>query len=238
MPETTIKLVVSGRELSPRCPSQPSNECVWPGHTPLQRAIWEGENLNRSTPKPYPFYTSSSLHLYFIIGKVFTSHRNYILSLFVSSHISFVCWLFISEIYLPAVHQTLEIYFLIIFLNLRTGWPPTEPRNGKSGKYHFWVQKMHTKFFLHKLFEHPQGSGTSRQNSLDIPDSSLRNPRKTNFRGRARSFRPPPLRVEDPPPTPPGGLRTRKVYLCALFSCLNHFWVQKMDFWGAPLGAI
>ena len=55
--------------------------------------------------------------------------------------------------------------------------------------------------FLHKLFEHPQGSGTSRQNSRDIPDSSLRNPRKTNFRGRARTFRPPPLRVEDPHPT-------------------------------------
>ena len=54
---------------------------------------------------------------------------------------------------------------------------------------------------LHKLFEHPQGSGTSRQNSWDIPDSSFQNPRKTNFRGRARSFRPPPLRVEDPHPT-------------------------------------
>ena len=49
---------------------------------------------------------------------------------------------------------------------------------------------------------------------------SLRNPRKTNFRGRARTFRPPPLRVEDPPPLP-GGLRTPKVNLCALFSCLN-----------------
>ena len=56
-------------------------------------------------------------------------------------------------------------------------------------------------FFVHELFEHRQGSGTSRQKSRDIPDSSLRNPRKTNFRGRARSFRPPPLRVEDPHPT-------------------------------------
>ena len=62
-------------------------------------------------------------------------------------------------------------------------------------------RKMRTKISLHKLFEHPQGSGTSRQNSWDVPDSSLRNPRKTNFRGRARSFRPPPLRVEDPHPT-------------------------------------
>ena len=65
----------------------------------------------------------------------------------------------------------------------------------------FRERKMRTKFFLHKLFEHRQGSGTSRQNSRDIPDSSLRNPRKTKFRGRARSFRPPPLRVEDPHPT-------------------------------------
>ena len=56
-------------------------------------------------------------------------------------------------------------------------------------------------FYLFKLFEHPQGSGTSRQNSRDIPDSSLRNARKTNFRGRGRTFRPPPLRVEDPHPT-------------------------------------
>ena len=37
--------------------------------------------------------------------------------------------------------------------------------------------------------------------SRDIPDSSLRIPRKTNFRGRARTFRPPPLRVKDPHPT-------------------------------------
>ena len=59
----------------------------------------------------------------------------------------------------------------------------------------------------HKLFEHPQRSGTSRQNSWDIPDSSLRNPRKTNFRGRARSFwattpsrgRPPPLQTVSGP---------------------------------------
>ena len=72
--------------------------------------------------------------------------------------------------------------------------------------------------FLHKPFEHPQGSGTSRQKSRDIPDSSLRNPRKTNFRGRARSFQPPtPFAWKTP--TPPGGLRTQKVNLCALFSC-------------------
>ena len=62
-------------------------------------------------------------------------------------------------------------------------------------------RKMHTKRFWHKFCEHPRGSGTSRPNSRNIPDSSLRSPRKTNFRGRARTFRPPPLRVEDPHPT-------------------------------------
>ena len=33
------------------------------------------------------------------------------------------------------------------------------------------------------------------------PSSSLRNPRKTNFRGKARTFRPPPLPAEEPHPT-------------------------------------
>ena len=74
--------------------------------------------------------------------------------------------------------------------------------------------------FLHKLFEHPQGSGTSQQNSRDIPDSSLPNPRKTNFRGRARTFRPPPLRVEDPHPTRSSPDPNLKLNLCALFSFL------------------
>ena len=35
----------------------------------------------------------------------------------------------------------------------------------------------------------PRGSGISRQSSRDIAGSSLPNPRKTNFRGRARTFR-------------------------------------------------
>ena len=54
-------------------------------------------------------------------------------------------------------------------------------------------RNMRTSFFCTNFFEHPQGSGTSRQNSRDIPESSLRNPRKRNFRGRARTFRPPSL---------------------------------------------
>ena len=59
-------------------------------------------------------------------------------------------------------------------------------------------RKMRTNFFCTNFFEHPQESGTARQNSREIPDSSLRIPRKTNFRGRAQTFRPPLLRVEDP----------------------------------------
>ena len=71
-----------------------------------------------------------------------------------------------------------------------------------------------TRTLVAQTFWTPPGSGTSLQNSHDIPDSSLRNPRKTNFRGRARTFRP-----QDPLPTrrSPG----QKSYLCALFSCLK-----------------
>ena len=56
-------------------------------------------------------------------------------------------------------------------------------------------------FFLHKLFEHPQGSCTSRQNARDI--SLLRNPRKTNFQGRERtkSCRPRHFAWKTPRPT-------------------------------------
>ena len=75
----------------------------------------------------------------------------------------------------------------------------------KVADYSSWISQLgnekSARTFLHKLFEHRQGSRTSRQHSQDIPDSSVRNPRKTNFRGRARTFRPPPLCVEDPHPT-------------------------------------
>ena len=72
-----------------------------------------------------------------------------------------------------------------------------------------------TQLLLYKLFEHPQGSGTSRQNFRDVPGSFLRNPRKTNFRGKARTFRTPPPCVGDPAPS---DLRTQKVNLYALLS--------------------
>ena len=74
-------------------------------------------------------------------------------------------------------------------------------RKGSLRQGSFCLRNLYREQFLHEVFEHPQGSGTSRQNSWNIPDSSLRNPRKTNFRVRARSFRPPPLRMEDPDPT-------------------------------------
>ena len=75
-------------------------------------------------------------------------------------------------------------------------------------------EKSALTFFLHKLFEHPQGSGTSRQISRDIPANFPGHPRflsskpkedklsreSTNFLATTPSCgRPPP---------PPGGLRT------------------------------
>ena len=77
---------------------------------------------------------------------------------------------------------------------------------------------MRTNIFCANFLNTPRGPGNPSKKIQDIPDSSLSNPRKTNFRGRARTFRPPPLRVEDP--TPPGGHQTQKVNLCAPFSCL------------------
>ena len=64
----------------------------------------------------------------------------------------------------------------------------------------FRERKMRTKFFCTNFLNTARGPGHPGK----IPGTSripLRNPRKTKFRGRARSFRPPPLRVEDPHPT-------------------------------------
>ena len=55
---------------------------------------------------------------------------------------------------------------------------------------------------LHKLHGHLDGSRTSRPNSRDIPGTSscsLGSKEGTNLRGRERAFRPPPLRVANPP---------------------------------------
>ena len=62
-------------------------------------------------------------------------------------------------------------------------------------------EKNAHELFCTNFLNTPRAPGHPRQNSRDIPDSSLRNPRKTNFRGRVRTLRPPPLRVEDPNPT-------------------------------------
>ena len=78
------------------------------------------------------------------------------------------------------------------------------------------TKKCARTFFCTNLLNAPQGSRTYRQNSRDIPDSCLRNPRKTNFRGRGTNFsattpsrgRPPPHRAVSGP---------KKVNLCALF---------------------
>ena len=73
----------------------------------------------------------------------------------------------------------------------------TEPNRGHPGLVLFGEiflgNEKCGRTFSHKLFEPPQASGTSRQNSRDAPDSFLQDPRKTNFRRRARTFRPPIL---------------------------------------------
>ena len=72
-------------------------------------------------------------------------------------------------------------------------------------------------FFAQTFRTHPS-IRTSRQRSLDIPGAYLPNPRKTNFRGKARTFVHHPFALKTP--TPPGGLRTQNVSHCALFSYL------------------
>ena len=82
---------------------------------------------------------------------------------------------------------------LAILIPIRFDTPEGVILRGRKNEHNSFCTKKNLNTLL--------GSGISQQKSRDIPDSSLRNPRKTNFRGRARSFRPPPLRVEDPHPT-------------------------------------
>ena len=75
--------------------------------------------------------------------------------------------------------------------------------------------------FLHRLLEHPRilpGHPGKIPVTSQIP--LFENPRKTSLRVRARTFRPPPLRVEDPPPHPAVPRPKKKANSCALFSCL------------------
>ena len=84
---------------------------------------------------------------------------------------------------------------------------------------------MHKLFFCCTNFLNTP-RGPSRQNCRDIPDSSLRNPRKTDFWRRARTCRPPPLHVEDPPP-----LYTRNWYHLSFwrfFHCFTVFVASKL----------
>ena len=70
--------------------------------------------------------------------------------------------------------------------------------------------------FWHKLFQHAQGSGTSRPK---IPGTSrillFETQGRQTFEGGHELFAHHPFAWKTP--TPPGGLRTQKVYLCALF---------------------
>ena len=54
---------------------------------------------------------------------------------------------------------------------------------------------------LHKLLNTARGPGHPGKNPGTSQIPPFETPKKTNLRGRARSFRPPPLRVEDPHPT-------------------------------------
>ena len=81
--------------------------------------------------------------------------------------------------------------------------------------------------FFAQTFWAPPGVRDIPAKFRDIPDSSLRNPRKTKFRGRARSFRPPPLPVEDPPSTGRSP-DPKSQSLCSFFPFLI-FWVS--EFW-------
>ena len=100
-------------------------------------------------------------------------------------------------------------------------------------------RKMRTNLFLHKLFEHLQGSGTSGKIPVTSPDSSLRNSRKTNFWGSARTFRPAPLRREDPPSAPGSqkkvsGLKKLIFVLFLLLPEQKILWKEKSEppIWG------
>ena len=79
-------------------------------------------------------------------------------------------------------------------------------------------RKMSTNFFA-QVFWTPPGV---RDIPAKFPGYSRclpSNPWKTNFRGRARTFRPPPLHVQDPHPT--WWYPDPKVNLYALVSCLT-----------------
>ena len=92
-------------------------------------------------------------------------------------------------------------------------------------------RNMRKNFFCTNFLNTPRGLGhpgkipATSQIPLfetgDIPDSSVRNPRKTNFRGRARTFRPPPLRVDDPHPNVWSPDPKKLIFVLCMFSCLS-----------------
>ena len=80
---------------------------------------------------------------------------------------------------------------------------------------------MRANFFCTNFLNTLRGPGHPGK----IPGTSqiplFENQGKQTFEGGHELFDPPLLRVEDP--TPPGGLRTQKINLCALFACLISF---------------
>ena len=73
---------------------------------------------------------------------------------------------------------------------------------------------------FHKLFEHPQGSGTCRQNfpgTSQVPGFETQG--RQTFEGGHELLHPHPFAWKTP--TPPSGLWTQKVNIFAFFPCLS-----------------
>ena len=83
----------------------------------------------------------------------------------------------------------------------------------------FREQKMRTKFFCTNFLNTPRGPGHPGK----IPGTSqiplFETQGRQTFKGGHEVFGHHPFEWKTP--TKPVGLRTQKVYLCALFSCLN-----------------
>ena len=102
------------------------------------------------------------------------------------------------------------------FLSPVAGGPDCNPRSDFCVDYASWrnnrERKMNKLVFL-KLFGHLRDIPTK---SRDIPPKKFGNP---GFRGTYRTFRPPPLHVEDPHPI--GGYLDPKVWVWVLFSWIG-----------------
>ena len=91
--------------------------------------------------------------------------------------------------------------------------PDTPPRIHRD-------REMSTNLFCTNYLNTPRGPG----HPGDIPGCLLRKSRKTYFRGRARTFRPPPFRVDDPHPTRQSPDPKRTLIFVLFFFLPENFW--------------